>query len=421
MYCNVPLQSLPIGAKLGSSIYDDRQTKLLASGMQITGQLLETLHRRNVESVVVSQQDLGRILAFQPQGKSRHAPADRRPVRAVFANDATRVLDQHLATCDLPKLAPSSNPFARKLQPTGLEPYDPDLMNYLAEKREDNVQRLHTVVEACGRRSVDEIATVADVAAQSIQAAVEDVDAYACLSANPYMLPYPSRHVLHTAMVATSIGVKLGLDERSLHELSVGCMIHDLGMLCIDRMTVGAKKILEPIEFAEIAKHPVHTFDLIEKHLDDVPVGARMVAYQMHERCNGSGYPRGRTRDQMHPLARIAAVADTYTALVSARPHRPGLLPYYAMEKLVRDVARGLFDSQAVRGLLHAVSLFPVGSFVELSEGHTARVIRTFDGNYARPVVELWKRDRLGGKPAVVDLAQESGLKVVRPLANLQG
>jgi HD-GYP domain-containing protein (c-di-GMP phosphodiesterase class II) len=421
MFCNVPLRTLPVGARLGSSIYDERQTKLLAAGMEITEQLLATLTRRNVDSVVVSQLDLGRILAFQPQGKSRHILADRQEVRTNYENDVSRVLDHELANTPLPQLAATRNPFADKLRPTESRSYDADLTHYLAERREIHVQRLHTLVEACGKGNAADLELTADVARESLSDAVEDVDAFACLGANPYMLPYPSRHVIHTAMTASAIGVKLGLDERQLHELSVGCLIHDLGMLSIDRMTVGAKKVLESVEFAEIAKHPLHTFDLIEKHIEVVPLASRMVAYQMHERCDGSGYPRGKRKEQIHPLARIAAVADSFTALVSARPHRPGMLPYYAVEKLLKDTARGLFDSQVVRALLHAVGLFPVGSYVSLSNGCVGRVIRANLAEFTKPLIEMWPAGRTNDTPAVVDLAQVPQLTILRPLSSLHG
>lgn len=419
MFCNVPLQSLPVGARLGNTIYDERQTKLLAAGVQITDQLLDTLQRRNIGSVIVGQQDLGRILAFRPQGKSRTASNDRRPVRSLSENDGSRELDRLLADAPLPQLRPSLQPFSKKLKPTSGDAYDAGLLNFLAEQHEDRVRDINGVVDACGRRDSVDLALIGEAARSSLEEAITDCDAYACLGANPHSFPYPTRHVLHTAMLATSIGVKLGLGESTLHELSVGCMIHDIGMLCVDRMTIGAKKFLDQEEFIEIAKHPIHTFDLIEKNLDEIPVGARMVAYQMHERANGSGYPRGRTLQLTHPLARIAAVADTYTALVSARPHRSGMMPYYAIEKLVRDTAKGVFDPAAVRGLLQAVSLFPIGSFVEISDGYVGRVIRSNAFDYTRPIVEAWKRGRTSLQPAIIDLWQEPHLRVVRPLQHV--
>ena len=69
-------------------------------------------------------------------------------------------------------------------------------------------------------------------------------------------------------------------------------------------------------------------------------------------------------------------------ALVSPRPHRPALLPYHAITKMLLDVKEGLFDSTVVRGLLHTVSLFPIGSFVELSDGRVGKTI--FGRSYTR-------------------------------------
>ena len=71
---------------------------------------------------------------------------------------------------------------------------------------------------------------------------------------------------------------------------------------------------------------------------------SRIVAYQIHERCDGSGYPRGMVGDDLHVLSKIAAVADAYVGLVSNRWHRKALMPYYAMEKMLHSIPQGLFD-----------------------------------------------------------------------------
>jgi HD-GYP domain-containing protein (c-di-GMP phosphodiesterase class II) len=178
--------------------------------------------------------------------------------------------------------------------------------------------------------------------------------------------------------------------------------------------------VLEPAEFRSIVRHPVLTFEVLEENLERVPAGARMVAYQIHERCDGSGYPRGRTGERIHELAKIAAVADTYVALVSPRPHRRGLVPYFAVETILRGVREGLFDARVARGLLRCVSLFPIGSYVALSDGRVGRVIRSAGEHFDRPVLESWPRNNLDHQPAVLDLAAEPELRVVRPLARLR-
>ncbi|HEX4150561.1 MAG TPA: HD domain-containing phosphohydrolase, partial [Pirellulales bacterium] len=140
-----------------------------------------------------------------------------------------------------------------------------------------------------------------------------------------------------------------------------------------------------------------------------------LIAYQIHERCDGSGYPRRRQVATIHPLARIAAVADVFVALISPRAYRPALMPYYAMEYLLRGAAQGVFDLEAVRGLLTAVSLFPLGSHVMLSDGRTGKVLRSNRAAYNRPILSVAGS---AGQPlgsVIVDLNQpDCELHVVR-------
>ena len=420
MFATLPLQHLPIGAKLGASIFDERQTKLLGAGIEITEHLLETLSRRNVASVIVGEQDLARVMAYKPQGKARTTAADRQGIQVNPESDVCRQLDRIGIGIGVARIESSANPFSERIRPARHESYDRDCLNFLADQRERHVAQVNEVAEACASGDSSGVGMLHDVLQSSLEESTEDFDAFACLGGNPFAKPYPTRHSVHTSMVATSIGTALGLDEKQLLDLGIGCLIHDIGMLTIDRMTLQARKVLDAVEFSEIIKHPFKTFDLIEAHIDQIPAAARMVAYQMHERADGSGYPRGRTLEQTHPLARIAAVADAYTALVSSRPHRHGMLPYYAMEKLIKDVAAGLYDPVAVRGLLQALGLFPVGSYVELKSGLVGRVIRASTGDYSRPLIEVWKAGSVRGAPAIVDLARESNLGIVRPLTTLE-
>ena len=220
-------------------------------------------------------------------------------------------------------------------------------------------------------------------------------------------------------MLAMSIGVQMGLDYEALMDLGLGCLMHDLGMLRVSSPTYRSKRVLDEAEFLEITRHPVETFELLERSCDSLPIASRMVAYQIHERCNGSGYPRGRTAEQIHPLAKIAAVADTHVALATSRPHRPGMLPYYIIETILQGVQQGLFDASVVRALLHTFSLFPIGSFVKLSDDRVGKVIRANRHEYVNPVIETWQPGRRGLGTEILDLSQTTGLSVVAPISYL--
>jgi HD-GYP domain-containing protein (c-di-GMP phosphodiesterase class II) len=220
------------------------------------------------------------------------------------------------------------------------------------------------------------------------------------------------------ATVAIAIGIEMDLSERVIVELAIGCLIHDLGMLAIPHANFEQERELSDEEFAEIAKHPVLTVELFADHLTSLPFTSLLVAYQMHERPNGAGYPRGRSAEEIHALAKIAAVADAYTALVSPRPHRPGLQPYHAVRTILKEVTEGLYDPAAVRALLRTLSLFPLGSFVSLQDDVVGRVIRSNPDKYDRPILEIWNRSNLKAKPRILDLSR-SELQIERTLAQL--
>ncbi len=95
-------------------------------------------------------------------------------------------------------------------------------------------------------------------------------------------------------------------------------------------------------------------------------------------------------------------------------------MPYHAVLHLLQGVREGTFDSLSVRYLLETISLFPLGSFVQLSDGRVGRVLRANKSHYDRPIVEAWKPDQLDKPPEIVDLLRGSHVTVNRALPSLQ-
>jgi HD-GYP domain-containing protein (c-di-GMP phosphodiesterase class II) len=420
MYTTISTSMLQVGAVLGSPIYDSANTKLLGAGVDITNNLLDRLKQRGIYSVVISDKDLARLAAYQPQGTSRSAIPDRSGVQTLAETPLTSYFDRAIERgLDL-QLKPQADPFLAQVQSHAPVEYSSRQMTEFLERHEASVEELDGFYGALTAGKSADVSKLRSISGDALDRAADDLDLFVCLGINPVGNGSVSRHSMHVAMLAMSIGATMGLEEQTLHELGGGCLVHDVGMLHVKQQLFQAKRVLDPTEFAEIAKHPVATFELLQEHMDQVPAASRMVAYQMHERCDGSGYPRARTAERIHDLAKIAGVADTFTALVSRRPHRPGMLPYYAIVKLLEDVHRGLYDASVVRALLNTVSLFPIGSYVELSDGRLGKVIRSNREVYDRPVVEAWNRSNLGGTSTLINLAEQPELHVIRALARLR-
>src|SRR5690606_33308988 len=127
------------------------------------------------------------------------------------------------------------------------------------------------------------------------------------------------------------------------------------------------------------------------EQMKDLPLPVRLGVHQHHEREDGSGYPRGLRAGAIHDIARLVGIADAYAAAVSHRPYRSRATRFAVMRALVEDACRARLWRDAVRALIQTVGLFPVGSFVRLSDGRIGQVAAAGGrARAARPIIQLW-------------------------------
>jgi HD-GYP domain-containing protein (c-di-GMP phosphodiesterase class II) len=310
------------------------------------------------------------------------------------------------------KVVRQGKPFALNVRRHGAVPYSKELTNNLLVLLRNSTEAATDVFTSLATEMAPNLDLAESITRHGLSGAAEDLDLFIYLGCVPCSSGYPSKHALQTAMLAMCIGVTIGWDQQTLLDLGLGCLLHDVGMLGIEQAMCHSKDTLSSADFREITKHPVYTIQWLRRYFGQIPPAAQMVCYQMHERCNGSGYPRGYKGDQIHDMAKVAAVADVFVALVSPRPHRPGMVPYHALKKILQDTKEGFYDPAAVRGLLNTVSLFPIGSHVAFNDGRVGRVIRTSGETYDRPIVEVWRHQDPSAEHVVIDLSQAEGLKI---------
>jgi len=403
----VSIDGLRVGAKLLSPIYDDESPLLLiAGGMVLTQQMLNRLANRGIKHVRVSLEDLARVT--HEVGDSAPAPKSKNPVV-----EPAKLLPEDVAERYKSPWSAGTNAFIRKVhQPRNVMQIK-ERLPALNDQFRSNINGLQSVFVTIAKSGKVNGIFLRESAEQALRELVEDMDLFLMLGLKFEEHVYPYSHSLRTSRLAMAMGAVLGLDEVSLLELGLGCLVHDVGMLKIDPSLLGTDRPLDLIEKLDISKHPNLTFEML-KDVPEISLGARMVAYQMHERLDGSGYPRRRVGTQIHSLARIAMVADTFVAMTSPRPHRPAIPPYYAIVELLESAKANQFDPNAVRALITAVGLFPLGSFVELSDGRTAEVLSNDHQKFSKPIVEAWHRSAPDVRETV-DLNLENAPTILRP------
>jgi len=219
-----------------------------------------------------------------------------------------------------------------------------------------------------------------------------------------------ARHSWNVGVLAVATAIELGYALEQVVEIGAAALLHDVGMVRLPEALAAKPACLDDEEEKELRRHPLHAIEVLRR-FPEVPVALAAAAYEEHERPDGSGYPRGVS--EPCDVARIVAVADVFDALASPRPHRPARPPHTAVREVVALAAKKKLDAKVLRGLLKAVTLFPIGSFVRLSDGVLARVVRAGAGDPARPVVALFAEPLdPEARPAFIDLSGRPELKI---------
>jgi PAS domain S-box-containing protein/putative nucleotidyltransferase with HDIG domain len=147
--------------------------------------------------------------------------------------------------------------------------------------------------------------------------------------------PYTAGHERRVAELATRIAEKLGMDPSEVDGIRVAGLMHDVGKVSIPAEILSKPGTLSKPEFELIKGHAEAGYLIIESANMEGPIAE--LVYQHHERCDGSGYPRGLTGEHLLPGTRVLMVADVVEAMISHRPYRPGL----SVERALSEIRAG--------------------------------------------------------------------------------
>lgn len=193
-------------------------------------------------------------------------------------------------------------------------------------------------------------------------------------------------HSVNVCMLSLLIGFFMKLPGDRLKELGMSALLHDVGLSYIPQDVLYKQGELLPEEYEVVKKHTVHGYERLtaSRRVSD---SAAQVAWQHHERNDGSGYPQGLKGRDIHLFARIVAVADVFDALLADRPFRKAFFPHQAVEIITQN--SGQFDEEIVKVFLNNVVIYPLGSVVRLNTGDIGVVVDMNKSCQSRPIVRL--------------------------------
>jgi len=134
---------------------------------------------------------------------------------------------------------------------------------------------------------------------------------------------YTQQHAVRVAEVADAVAGALHFEPQQRAQLRIAALLHDVGLMGVPARTIAKPDILSLSEMEAMRKHPAYS-QMVLEGLPGLEEVARWAGAH-HERPDGRGYPEMLDDESLPLEARIIALADTYVALMSARPYRKAL------------------------------------------------------------------------------------------------
>jgi len=189
---------------------------------------------------------------------------------------------------------------------------------------------------------------------------------------------------IYTALLASFCGFTI----PQIKVITCGALLHDIGKTEVDQILLNKPAKLTDEEFSTIKQHPNDGFTILTRKRLEISSLVAHMAWQHHERVDGSGYPRGLKGDQILNYARLLAITDVYEAISVHRPYRKAMNPL-AVYKIIHSGLGTEFDEDFGRIFLSKLSLFIPGTEVILNTGERAIVVSLTPNDPQNPVVRL--------------------------------
>ncbi|WP_297046012.1 HD-GYP domain-containing protein [uncultured Desulfovibrio sp.] len=148
----------------------------------------------------------------------------------------------------------------------------------------------------------------------------------------------PAKHAVNTMIVGLWLWLRNAGDfqRKNLDRMALALLVHDIGMSKVPPFILTKKGSLKPEEREKILPHSLLSVKIMQK-MEVVFDDLLQICFEHHERLDGSGYPQRIKGGQIPATAALAAVADSFAAMITERSYAPAKEPKVAAQELAAD------------------------------------------------------------------------------------
>ncbi len=249
--------------------------------------------------------------------------------------------------------------------------------------------------------SLDEDAR--EVASSIINSDKLSGDLLRCMRQLRDMNDYTYQHSLNVSSLCCLIGNWMNMPKDELEELTLAGLVHDIGKSKINPDILKKTTELNHEEVMDIQRHCEYGYQILKKNTkysDEILKAVLM----HHEKEDGTGFPSNLKSKDIHPYAKIIAVADLYSAITLDRIYKRTDTPFSVFE-IFESVSAQKFDPLAVYTLITNIAMYYIGDKVRLTNGLFGNIVFIDKEFVSRPLIHCQNGQ-------IVNLRLEKDIKI---------
>ena len=289
-----------------------------------------------------------------------------------------------------------------------------DIPNEVEMIIEDKIQRdcklmVKETIEKYSYCANSELHEIVDIADQIMRDIVSNADVMYNISYVREKSEAVFSHSINVSALSVLIGLKMKLSMKRVHDIAVGALLHDLGIVYLpfSLQEVNYDECQEE-EKRIIRKHVITGYSLLEheKWLSSV---SKDIILSHHERSDGSGYPMRLKNNKLRVETRIVALCDEFDNRVYGNLCRSDKIQV-VMDYILSEAGRK-YDFKVVQAFIESVAVYPIGTYVKTNTNEIGLVIRQNYKMPTRPVIKILSE--AGEDENIRDLTKELTLFIV--------
>lgn len=192
-------------------------------------------------------------------------------------------------------------------------------------------------------------------------------------------------HSMNVALICNVFARWLRFDEADIRLATISGLLHDIGKTQIPDKIIKKPSKLTSLEYNVVKNHPQKGYDMIkDSHFPDCVKNAVLMH---HEKCDGSGYPKGLSREQIDPFAQLVTIADIYDAMTSSRIYRGPLCPFKAVA-LFESEGLEKYDTRFILTFLENIVNSYLLNRVQLNNGVIGQIVYVNKHKWSAPTIQ---------------------------------